>query len=283
MSQSKMAGLVAKPQRATTEPKSLGINTLKPKYPQYAVVSKRLESFKSWPDYLPISPDPLVEAGLVYTGVGDNVRCYFCGGGLRNWERDDKPWVEHTKWYPECGHILLVKGQKYIDAILKGDVPEEDSGTMAQPVSETKEEADPLETDAAQSCIQMGFSKELVRRAIKIFNKRHGLAEFKGSDLCLILFELEENPECDNDHLDTVADGGSDVEADEDPEAIEELVAENQRLKETKVCKICLDDMASVIFLPCGHMVSCPMCAPALNKCPMCRVPVKGYVKAFFA
>ena len=47
----------------------LGITLEKPKFPQYAVVSKREDSFKSWPEYLPLKPDVLVEAGLVYTGL----------------------------------------------------------------------------------------------------------------------------------------------------------------------------------------------------------------------
>ena len=47
---------------------NLGIYVSKPKYPQYAVTAKRLESFKKWPTYLGIKPEQLVEAGLVYTG-----------------------------------------------------------------------------------------------------------------------------------------------------------------------------------------------------------------------
>jgi len=61
------------------------------------------------------------------------------------------------------------------------------------------------------------------------------------------------------------------------------MLEENQRLKESQMCKICLDKPADVIFLPCGHMVSCGQCAPALNKCPICRKLVSGLVKAFFA
>lgn len=66
-------------------------------------------------------------------------------------------------------------------------------------------------------------------------------------------------------------------------EPLETLIEENQRLKENQMCKICLDKKADVIFLPCGHMVSCPQCAPALPKCPICRKTVNGQIKAFFA
>ena len=46
----------------------LGINTSLPKYPRYAVRTKREESYKNWPTYIPTKPSDLVEAGLVYTG-----------------------------------------------------------------------------------------------------------------------------------------------------------------------------------------------------------------------
>ena len=59
------------------------------------------------------------------TGVGDSVRCYFCGGGLRNWEQGDVPMEEHGKWYPKCPHVMLVKGQGYIEKLQKGEKPEE--------------------------------------------------------------------------------------------------------------------------------------------------------------
>lgn len=57
--------------KMASEKETLGINLQNPKFPQYAVVSKRLDSFKAWPEYLPLKPDVLVEAGLVYTGVSN--------------------------------------------------------------------------------------------------------------------------------------------------------------------------------------------------------------------
>jgi hypothetical protein len=58
-------------------------------------------------------------------GVGDGVRCYFCGGGLRDWEQGDVPMEEHGKHYPKCPHVMLVKGQAYIERIQRGEKPEE--------------------------------------------------------------------------------------------------------------------------------------------------------------
>lgn len=51
--------------------KSLGICTEKPKFPQYAVIARRTESFQeqNWPVSCPVQVQDLVEAGLVYTGT----------------------------------------------------------------------------------------------------------------------------------------------------------------------------------------------------------------------
>ena len=62
---------------------------------------------------------------ISFPGIGDAVRCYHCGGGLRNWEPGDDPWFEHAKWYPHCPHIILVKGQPFIDKV-KGNSIEQD-------------------------------------------------------------------------------------------------------------------------------------------------------------
>ncbi|XP_045195485.2 baculoviral IAP repeat-containing protein 2-like isoform X2 [Mercenaria mercenaria] len=265
-------------------PIALGINVEKPKFPQYAVYSKRLESFEAWQEYIPVEKLDLVEAGLVYTGVGDSVRCYFCGGGLRNWERGDVPMEEHAKWYPKCPHILLVKGQAYVEKLSRGEKPEVDGVTRLQDKSTT---ANLIDSMAAQSCIQIGYTDKMVQKAINIHTNKYGNSDFKGKELCEIIFELEENPdasftETGRDDKNQIAQLESNA-TNEDIEPLETLLEENQKLKENQMCKICLDSRADIIFLPCGHMVSCPQCAPALTKCPVCRKTVNGHIKAVFA
>ncbi|WAR08508.1 BIRC3-like protein [Mya arenaria] len=110
---------------AKPTPASLGISTMKPKFQQYALPSKRHESFTEasvpWPETSPVKVEDLVAAGLVNTGVGDSVRCYHCGGGLRNWETGDDPMEQHAKWYPTCQHVLITKGKTYIHCVEAGE------------------------------------------------------------------------------------------------------------------------------------------------------------------
>ena len=51
------------------------------------------------------------------SGYSDNVKCFFCDGGLCNWEADDEPWTEHARWFPNCGFLKQVKGPKFIQKV----------------------------------------------------------------------------------------------------------------------------------------------------------------------
>ncbi|XP_047990044.1 baculoviral IAP repeat-containing protein 7-B-like isoform X2 [Leguminivora glycinivorella] len=61
------------------------------------------------------------------------------------------------------------------------------------------------------------------------------------------------------------------------------LEEENRQLKEARLCKVCMDSEVSVVFLPCGHLVSCARCGAALPSCPLCRSPVRALVRAYLA
>jgi hypothetical protein len=58
-------------------------------------------------------------AGFLFAGFQDYARCFFCGGGLRNWEPGDDPWVEHARWFPQCAFVKQNKGKTFIQKILK--------------------------------------------------------------------------------------------------------------------------------------------------------------------
>ena len=98
---------------------SLGINIEKPRYPTYASLPVRISSYQSWPSYLDQTPRDMGMSGFFYAGYNDYARCFFCGGGLRNWEAGDNPWVEHARWFPQCAFLKQNKGEEFIKAVLK--------------------------------------------------------------------------------------------------------------------------------------------------------------------
>ncbi|XP_052088632.1 uncharacterized protein LOC127725587 isoform X2 [Mytilus californianus] len=94
-------------------------NTPKEKYPEYIPIERRRATYKNWPPNLDfLHPLDLSECGFFYSNFGDCVRCFHCGIGLRNWESDDNPWVEHARWSSKCPYLLQKKGQEFIDSVL---------------------------------------------------------------------------------------------------------------------------------------------------------------------
>ncbi|KAK6993405.1 baculoviral IAP repeat-containing protein 7 [Biomphalaria glabrata] len=50
-------------------------------------------------------------------GYSDCARCFYCGGGLRNWGDEDDVWVEHARWFPKCAYIRQQMGQVFVDTV----------------------------------------------------------------------------------------------------------------------------------------------------------------------
>ena len=53
--------------------------------------------------------------------------------------------------------------------------------------------------------------------------------------------------------------------------------------KEDRICKICMSNQVGVVFLPCGHLISCVNCSPKVKDCPFCRQFIKGKVKTYMS
>ena len=62
----------------------------------------RLETFdQRWPSQMvTATPREIANAGFFFLGERDRVKCWYCNGGLQNWEQEDEPWTEHAKWFP---------------------------------------------------------------------------------------------------------------------------------------------------------------------------------------
>lgn len=72
-----------------------------------------------------------------------------------------------------------------------------------------------------------------------------------------------------------------DAKEQEYESCIKSLRADNDRLKEQSLCKVCLEGEAGVVFDPCGHLCCCHECSTQLRVCPMCREDVKKPIKVF--
>ncbi|XP_078612898.1 baculoviral IAP repeat-containing protein 7-like isoform X2 [Branchiostoma floridae x Branchiostoma japonicum] len=89
-----------------------------PKFPQMVAETLRLSTYHTWP-HTWLTPAELAQAGFFYTlKGGDSARCFHCGGGLKNWQPGDDPWVEHARWYPMCKFVETSKGAQFVQDVL---------------------------------------------------------------------------------------------------------------------------------------------------------------------
>ena len=91
---------------------------------ELASYQERLKTFKQlmWPVGLKQKPNMLAEAGFFYTGASDRVICFYCNGGLQNWEPRDFPFEEHAKYYPDCGFLNLTMSPQYVNGFHDGKI-----------------------------------------------------------------------------------------------------------------------------------------------------------------
>ncbi len=97
--------------------KSVNATCDKPYHPGYATEQSRYDSFRDWPVNLTQQPNDLTKAGFYYYGIKDMVKCFYCNGGLRNWDPVDEPFVEHARWFPKCPYVRQLKGADFIEQI----------------------------------------------------------------------------------------------------------------------------------------------------------------------
>ncbi|KAL5005066.1 hypothetical protein ScPMuIL_018522 [Solemya velum] len=281
---------------------TIGVVSEKPKHERYAVLAIRLSSFSGWPVYKSQTPQELAMAGLFYAGFGDAVRCFFCGGGLRNWEDSDDPWVEHARWFPKCSFVQQVKGLDFVQNVLEGvetqTLSSQASSEYAHSpseaaigISETRSESI-WSSPAVLSILEMGYTRSSVENAVeKIIDEKHDITA--EDVLSLILDGEDDYSNSENEKKvdqtekkqstpqPTLMTNMAEEKSDPETEAKKEvLLAEIREMKEQSLCKICMDEQSCIVFLPCGHLVACAMCAPAFRTCPICRAKIKGTVRA---
>ncbi|KAH3810393.1 hypothetical protein DPMN_138785 [Dreissena polymorpha] len=61
------------------------------------------------------------------------------------------------------------------------------------------------------------------------------------------------------------------------------LESENQSLKEEITCKQCHKHEIEMVFLPCGHVITCESCGTKARICFSCKQVIKGIAKFYSA
>jgi hypothetical protein len=168
-----------------------------------------------------------------------------------------------------------------------------------------------LDSESVKAVIQMGFQRDLVRRVIEHRLRTHGDDFPNTESLMEALFEFDDQPSSHSGATlqsarviqSTVSDvaasaacsqpkasgnnraGGGDLDVDDNVLSSGELevLEENRQLKDARTCKVCMAKEVDTVFLPCGHLVCCSSCSPALRNCAICRALIRGTVKIFLS
>ncbi|KFM65428.1 Baculoviral IAP repeat-containing protein 7-A, partial [Stegodyphus mimosarum] len=247
----------------------------KPKHPAMADIKRRLLTYKGWPLTM-LTPQQLSECGLFYTGVSDLVTCYFCGGSLGNWDLEDDPWVEHAKFFPDCTFLALSRNQsRRPQKVNQRSCNLQVKLSMPVPIK-------PVVRHPPRALL----NSEVVREAMKIFPEslvqkvvfEHFSAEGRNvtslHELCEAILAYDENKKT------TPAISSSSEAVCSDSKILENGVNE---VKDVLLCKICMDSEKQVVFIPCGHLISCEKCAQALDNCAVCRTPITNRVRTYLS
>ncbi|KAL3883186.1 hypothetical protein ACJMK2_029477 [Sinanodonta woodiana] len=264
------------------------------KSPLYADLPVRLDTFIKWPLDIRQTPHKVAEAGFYYTGFQDVVRCFACDGGLKNWDDDDDPWIEHARWFPQCAYVRHIKGEEFINLVRMSteESDEEDDNTVhrgatwrgaehanTNPDSVSNKITEPsvLESKDAQAAIEMGYLKKDVAMAINdIFKK--GKQDFTVLEIVDSLLEKEINGELSN-----YKQSANCLPSHENRSVTEQAMSMNKQLKELLHCRECKTKQRNILFLPCTHHIVCESCSDNLQICTCCYRKIKEKVRTYMS
>lgn len=221
-------------------------------FPQYADANNRLRSFVGHPLPAGQTAEALANAGFFYVGPDDNVRCYWCGGSLKSWQRSDQPVSEHFRWFPNC-HLsqqqqLPFQTQSSLLADTRSMPGDSQLHHPVNMASEGNDESIGMSQPAHEEMETTSTENESETATVSISHSS------------------EEQP------------GQTQKSTD-----MESLKEENRRLKDSMLCKVCMDKDVTTLFLPCSHLVCCDDCAPTLHECPICRTAIRGSVHTYIS
>ncbi|XP_062128953.1 death-associated inhibitor of apoptosis 1 [Drosophila sulfurigaster albostrigata] len=241
-----------------------------PEYPEYAIETARLRSFEDWPRNMKQKPQQLAEAGFFYTGVGDRVRCFSCGGGLKDWDDNDEPWEQHALWLKDCRFVKLIKGQLYIDMVTAKDKAKQEATSSSLAVEEEEEKPNSIPSIDSTPSSSSSSSAVTTVAAVAPMTVEQEQTEDVAGDVA--------PPSAANRIFNKIVAQGC-----ADGQVQKNSTSTSAAIPEEKLCKICYGAEYNTAFLPCGHVVACAKCASSVTKCPLCRKPFTDVMRVYFS
>ena len=259
---------------------------------EYKNITERINSFNdhydddvvaknyypSWSaDRVKQTPEELAKAGFYYVKVGgDMVKCFYCGGGVYNWEIDDDPIKLHYMYFGHCKFIksIVEEQQQQQNGYPSSSVS---SSSLLNNESSSSSSSNnqnfvnvPVKIDDKDMDILM---QNNVCARLKVFHDKDAVRYMLGDRLSKTGAPFFSIHDFDIEYYIR-----GNIKQQASPTPAEEMSTTTTRTiinVEKYYCRICKDKLTETVFLPCTHMVTCFQCATSLYCCPICS----GYIK----
>ncbi|NXW87293.1 BIR7B protein, partial [Alopecoenas beccarii] len=267
--------------------------------------ARRLRTFWQWPRTAPVSARDLAKAGFFFVGPRDQVQCFCCGGVLMDWGPGDCPLAEHLKFFSSCkfirgedaGNQEMFPLQEIFDTVdgqflslLQGIDSEEAAPQNPEMVTEE------MRLTTFRNWPQyIDVHPEQLARAGFFYTGQGDVVRCFYCDGAVRNWSFRDDPwrehakwypQCEfllrsrgREFVSSVQEAFSSTLVSPSWTSTEEQL----RLQEERMCKVCMDRDVSVVFVPCGHLVTCGECASNLRLCPICRAVIRESVRTFMS
>lgn len=219
-----------------------------PQYSNYGFKHFRLTSFDGyyWKKECPVSKNELVDAGFFNLHKKDFVCCFACGIVIGEWETTDNPWIEHEKHSKNCTYLKL-----------NSNILEKKKNLFTSDANKFIG----IWLDSDSDIIQELYATRVPLPIIK-----HALAK-KYETSKMMYVSLDEAMLGLNEALKEYNFYGRN---------------ESKITSTHLLCQYCNENQISIVYLPCGHLISCSQCALNFKKCPNCDNDIRAVVKTKF-
>ncbi|XP_050525793.1 baculoviral IAP repeat-containing protein 2-like isoform X2 [Daktulosphaira vitifoliae] len=292
-----------------------------PKHKEFATYDARLATFDKCHKEMKQDVQTLSEAGFFYIGDGQNdqMLCFCCSQGLKDWEDDDEPWTEHARWSPNCSYVLLSKGKTFVDEACgkKNQIPTIDQEELSKFIANHKDNSI-LESNIKVNSIKRKHEQSetidsnQMSESISEINLRLSQQDpntMPDSMLCKICYKekmkvafipcghviaciqcamtLDQCAVCRQPftmamRVYVYMDDSKNEEVIED---IDQLPCSSSQCSDEPLdpmlCRICHKEEMEAAFIPCRHVYACVECATKITECPVCLLPFYATMQVY--
>lgn len=259
----------------------------------------RLKTFQmrpAWPkDYVDIKK--LAKAGFFYAFSGDKVHCAFCRGQVCRWDRDDDPMAEHARHFTTCPFIMggdvgneplgedpfpgPKRPRPYDVCGMLPNSPPNPAGSLQHQAAIPQQQQQQPQPQPIQS--QSQLQNQHREDTNHQYSSLYDPFNYDYSNHSINDTQNHETEVHQSHHTPAYDDVSLDRQTQHSPSntSASSNCSNNSSNSLNGICKICYTNSIELVFLPCGHSLSCLSCATRLHSCPCCRSTITTRIRTF--